>query len=224
MTPLSRETLQSQTYLKLRDALMRGRFIPGDVVSLRTVAVELGISPMPVRDAVRHLIAEKALEVRSNRTVAVPVLSQAKLAEVRELRILLEGLVAERATALLDNSAIVEMKGLNVDMEAALRRGDSKRYLLKNQAFHFRLYNGSSMQTTVDMIANLWLQIGPSFNFLFSEKQSEKNSPLGDDDLTHWHNLIIEGLEKRDAAAVRDAVEQDIGKGMTFLLEQSTAQ
>ena len=83
MSPVERETFQKQSYRKLREALMKGRFMPGDTVSLRGLARELGTSPMPIREAVRHLVAEKALEFRENRTFSVPVMTRAPRSERR---------------------------------------------------------------------------------------------------------------------------------------------
>lgn len=90
MKPVDRESLQQQSYQALREALMKGRFMPGDTVSLRNLAQELGTSPMPVREAVQHLIAEGALVLRPNRTYAVPEMTREILAELKKLRVLLE--------------------------------------------------------------------------------------------------------------------------------------
>src|ERR1700723_2092676 len=120
MSPVERETFQKQSYRKLRDALMKGRFLPGDVVSLRGLARELGTSPMPIREAVRHLVAEKALELRENRTFSVPVMTRTKLNELRKLRIILEGSVAEEAGNNISETDLVELHGLQDEMKSAL--------------------------------------------------------------------------------------------------------
>ena len=52
---------QERVYRELREAIVTGRFVPGRPVTLRGVAVELGVSPMPVREALRQLVAERAL-------------------------------------------------------------------------------------------------------------------------------------------------------------------
>lgn len=222
MSPVERETFQRQSYRKLRDALMKGRFMPGDTVSLRGLARELGTSPMPIREAVRHLVAEKALELKQNRTFSVPVMTRAKLDELRKLRIILEGSVAEEAGKNIGEADLIEMHGLQDEMKSAILRGDSKRYLTKNQDFHFLLYKSAAMNFAVDIIETLWLQIGPSFNFLLLGEQSGKRSSSVDTSfLTSHHDALLKALERRHPVAVRHALEQDINEGMDFLTQQT---
>ena len=70
---------------------MAGAFEPGSELTLRSVAGALGTSFMPVRDAMRRLVAERALEMRPSRTIAIPVLSGDEFLELRRIRLLLEG-------------------------------------------------------------------------------------------------------------------------------------
>jgi Bacterial regulatory proteins, gntR family len=61
LPPVARYTLQEQAYLRLREALMSGHFVPGQAITLRAAPEALGTSPMPVRDALRRLEIEHAL-------------------------------------------------------------------------------------------------------------------------------------------------------------------
>ncbi|MEQ1808127.1 MAG: GntR family transcriptional regulator, partial [Burkholderiaceae bacterium] len=75
-------TLGAQVLAQLRTQLITGAFAPGDKLSLRTLALQLGVSMQPVRDAVARLVAERALEVTPKRSVQVPLMS---LPQFREL-------------------------------------------------------------------------------------------------------------------------------------------
>ena len=81
LPPVARYTLQEQAYLRLREALMSGHFVPGQAITLRAAAEALGTSPMPVRDALRRLEIEHALVPRSNRILGVPEMTYASLTE-----------------------------------------------------------------------------------------------------------------------------------------------
>src|SRR5258708_10506086 len=61
-------SLRSQVYDSLLDALTAGRFTPGQKLSFRFIAGTLGVSLTPVREAIRRLVAEGALEMRPNRS------------------------------------------------------------------------------------------------------------------------------------------------------------
>src|SRR5512132_4043435 len=68
----SKGSVQDRVFAELRRWLMVGRFLPGETITLRNLATELEVSPMPVRAALRHLIAEGGLEMLPNRSVRVP--------------------------------------------------------------------------------------------------------------------------------------------------------
>lgn len=223
MKPVDRESLQRQSYQALREALMKGRFMPGDTVSLRNLASELGTSPMPVREAVQHLIAEGALVLRPNRTYAVPEMTRGILAELQHLRVLLEGEAAEAAGLRIEAAALSSLYELQGQMKAALALGDSKRYLIKNQDFHFTLYRSSGMDIAVNIIENLWLRIGPSFNLLTRGKRAEERNLTQVSALTDNHDAALAAIIARDPAALRQAIVQDIIQGMEYIIESTPA-
>src|SRR5262245_23351728 len=79
-------SVQDRVYAELRRWLMVGRFLPGESITLRNLAAELGVSPMPVRAALRHLIAEGGFEMLPNRAVRVPHMTRERLLELLALR------------------------------------------------------------------------------------------------------------------------------------------
>src|SRR5277367_6911915 len=76
--PLDRQTLGERAYAQLADLLISGRLAPGEKLSLRASADVLGVSIMPVREAVSRLVADRALGVAPNRAVRVPLMSAAQ--------------------------------------------------------------------------------------------------------------------------------------------------
>src|SRR5580704_5437217 len=95
--PVERETLNDRVYRELKNSIMAGSFKPGSELTLRSVADALGTSLMPVRDAMRRLVSERALEVLPSRKIALPVLTVDKFLELRRIRLLLEGEAAALA-------------------------------------------------------------------------------------------------------------------------------
>ena len=81
--PLERQTLGDQVYAHVRKLLMSGRLAPGDKLSLRSVADVMGVSMMPVREAVSRLVADRALEVTPNRAVRVPEMKRRQFQDLR---------------------------------------------------------------------------------------------------------------------------------------------
>ena len=195
--------------------------MPGDVVTLRGVAEELGTSLTPVREALRRLLAEQALEVVERRKVRVPLANREKLEELRRVRVLLEGMLTEQASDRMDRGTLIKLEELTADMELALSRADAKKYLARNQAFHFEIYRASQSPIALRIVENLWLRIGPIFNLLLlngtlphlAETQVGRREFLSE-----HHQAIVQALREKRHTNARKAMEADISAGMRFLI------
>lgn len=106
---VSRDTLQDQVYRQIREALMSGRFQPGQKLTIRGLAEALGSSPMPVREALQRLSAENAFEVTETSRLRVRLMTVERLREIRDARVALEGLLAEKAVLLLQKADLDEI-------------------------------------------------------------------------------------------------------------------
>jgi DNA-binding GntR family transcriptional regulator len=203
MPKLQRNTLNEEVYQQLKHALMTGRIAPGSTMTIRSLAKSFGISPMPVREALRRLVAEHVLVLLPNRSVSLPIITRERFREITRIRTSLEGLAAEEATPLVTSDVVRRMARLNDEMEMP---GQTKRpeYLVKNREFHFCLYQSSRLPTLVKIIEALWLQIGP----LLTIQQEEFAS--GGVIVQTQHRRLLKALKKGDAVEARDAVVNDI--------------
>lgn len=213
VTPLSAGPLHEQVYCEIRRALMAGAFQPGQVITIRGLAAILGTSPMPVREALRRLTAERALDVGPNRGHIVPALTRAKYAEICRVRIALESLAAELAVPNITDSEIDRLAGLCEAVTRAVDAPDPKTYLAKNQEFHFAVYRAAGSDLLLDMISGLWLQVGPTLNYVFRDLGFALRA-------AGTNNPIVEALRARDGAAAREAVARDISHAVEYLVRQ----
>jgi DNA-binding GntR family transcriptional regulator len=203
-TPAPR-TQQERVYNLLREAILSGQFEPGRSVTLRGVAEMLGVSPMPVREALRRLTAERALELLANRRIAVPVMTLAKLEEICDARVALETAAAERALAGVDAAAIARLRELDQRVNEAIAARDVQGYITGNYRFHFSLYGYGDSQVTMPLIDSLWLQTAPFMRLVL-----ERN---GLTDLPDRHVEALDALERGSASGLRRAIELDIQEG-----------
>lgn len=205
----SRTTVQEAVYLQLRQALMAGSFDPGQTLTIASLADAFGTSNMPVREALRRLAAENALEVSMNGSARVPQVSVARLDDLARARIAVEGLAAELAAPRLSRTEIAELEHLT-DEQRAIGSSTSEVYPLmaKNQAFHFTIYRASGSEVLIQLIETLWLRFGPYMRLLSScvgpRIHSGELTPFG------AHVEIIHALKAGDAAGVRGGIEEDI--------------
>ncbi|MBV7564076.1 GntR family transcriptional regulator [Pseudomonas sp. sia0905] len=202
---LSHTYLGSGVYALLREALITGRFQPNDRLRIRDLAEQLGTSVTPVRDAILQLAKEKALILKTPRDIRVPVLSQAQYAEIRSIRLALEGLAAETAAAKVKPEQLQMLERNIRDNLEAVHSGDLIAALKLNQAFHFALAEIADMPLLRDVLDSLWMRTGPLIALAygdFNERMAIEH---------HWE--VFHALQKGDGAAARQAICTDILDG-----------
>jgi DNA-binding GntR family transcriptional regulator len=200
--------VHDRVYDSIRQALITGRIAPGKGVSLRTLAAELGVSPMPVRDAVRRLVAERALAINpANKRLSVPSLTADRLEQLSLARLWVEPELAARAATQVDAGLVRQLQTIDAEVDEALRLGDVDRYMTANHAFHFALYERAGAEVLLAMAGGLWLQIGPFMRVVFGR--------VGADGLVaDRHAEAIEALKAKDAEGARRAIAADLSEGM----------
>jgi len=200
---LQRNTLNDEVYQQLKQAIMAGRLEPGVRMTIRSLAAAFGISLMPVREALRRLVAEQVLEMLPNRSVALPVITRDRFHEITQIRISLESLAAEEAASRVTEADIAALDSLNSAMERPSAT-QSPGYLENNREFHFYLYRKSGLPILVSLIESLWLQIGPLLTIQQAAVAKTPTAPQ-----IH-HRILLKALRKRDGKAAGRAIGADI--------------
>lgn len=197
-----RGRIQGQVFERLRNGLMIGAFMPGQVLSLRKLAASFGTSAMPVREALTRLIVANALEGTESGSARVPKLTAARLHELFEIRERLEGMAAEGAARKSSPTAIAALERVNKDLLQAIAKRDLLGCLSLNQRFHFTLYGMAEYELLMPLIESLWLQFGPTIylSLLMPDMPWDASE----------HAAMLEGLRARDPAMVRRSVITDI--------------
>lgn len=205
----SRGATRGHVDAAVRSGLITGRFIPGKAVTLRGLAAELGVSPMPVREVLQRLAAENALEVKANGRIQVPDMTPARFDEVLKARLLLEPEVSELAMPHLTAKDARTLKQIDDDIDACLNSGDAESYMRLNHAFHFHIYRGSGSKVLLPLVDSLWLQFAPFMRTVYGR--------VGTANLQDRHKEAIRAIESRNAEALRTAIASDISEGMGIL-------
>ncbi len=187
---------------------MTGQILPGRALTIRELAKILDVSPMPVREALRQLAAENALEIQGNRRVMVPKMTAMKFNELCEARIHLESHTAARALPYIDSERLQQLIILDKDIDAAQDSGDLEQITVRNQRFHRAMYTANPHQVTLPLIESLWLQLGPFMRLA--------NSYLEEHYTIDRHNEALRAIEKKDALALQLAISADIREGFAF--------
>jgi len=201
-------TITQWVYQTLRNAVMYGEILPGRILTIRELAAILDVSPMPVREALRQLAAENALEIQGNRRVMVPKMTAMKFNELCEARIAIESHAAARALPYIDNERLQQLRALDSQIDQAQEEDNLGQISILNQSFHRALYTANPHQVTLPLIESLWLQLGPFMRMATSELEEHY--------LVDRHNEAMSAIEKKDAYALQVAIAADIREGIAF--------
>jgi DNA-binding GntR family transcriptional regulator len=204
-----RPQLNRWVYEQLRDALVTGRFVPGRAVTLRGVATEFGVSLMPVREALRQLVAERALVMYDNRRIGVPEMSPAHLDELCRARMLVEPELAVRALPECDAAMVEKLRRLDREVDLALEHGKAERYMRCNYEFHLTLYRAAPSEVLLPIAESLWLQVGPFLRMIVGR--------LGTASFVDRHQAALSAIVAGDGPALREAIAADIGDGLAAM-------
>lgn len=200
-------SLQERVYQSLRIALLKGQFQPGDTVSIRKLADALGTSAMPVREAVKRLMAEKALIQLPNRQIRIAPFDAQLYEETVRIRMKMEGFAAERA-ARGGNSELVErLTALDNAMMEAIDQGEIETALARNHTFHFEIYRSAGYSQLVEILENLWVRTGP---FLATIRQKPPLAKRFFHSGHRFHLRAITAIANRDAKVAGGAIALDI--------------
>jgi DNA-binding GntR family transcriptional regulator len=212
---LDRATLGDRVYRELRELLMAGKLMPGEKLSLRPVAASLGVSMMPVREAVARLVAEEALVVSPNRSIRVPLMSRRRFRELKAIRLVIEGYAAEQAALLrsVEDLAAIRRHDAGFRRAVTAPKPDPAAALGANMSLHFAVYRAAASPSLTQIIEGLWLKVGPVINY--DLRASTDRLAAGAAEVLHAQ--LLAAIEARDAAGARAAVTADISSSADYI-------
>ncbi|MCD6679137.1 MAG: GntR family transcriptional regulator [Burkholderiaceae bacterium] len=209
--PLEREMLWDQVYVRLRGALLAGKYEPGARMVLRELADSLGTSITPVRDAVARLIAGGVLELGPRNTAIVPEVSSESFRHLTIVRIELEGRAAREAALRPDVASVARLEAQLAKMRSLIGHGDLDAYLDVHRQFHSGIYEMARMPILQQMIEGVWLRCGPVLSFVIPDYVRLLKG-------TDHHLRVLEALAKGNADVAEAEIVADIQEAGEYVL------
>jgi DNA-binding GntR family transcriptional regulator len=203
---LTRLPAHELIHRQLRDLVLFGDLAPGQAVTIQGLSERLGAGMTPVREAIRRLIAEGALEFQGNRRVSVPLLTADNISELIYARQWLDPYLTLRATERASLEDLDWLADLDDELDRAISRGDLRAYLELNYRFHKRIYDIAQAPILADVADGLWLRFGPSLRVVCGR--------MGTQNLPDKHKDMLAAMHARDAEAAARAIREDVIQGM----------
>ena len=133
-------------YRAIREWILQGQLVAGQSLPEAELAVRIGVSRTPVREAIGRLSAEGLVVMERYRKHVVAEFDEFDRIEIMELKALIEGRAAARAATRLDEAQIARLRGLSDHMESAVRElGDAAQPIFDelNREFHSLIWRAA---------------------------------------------------------------------------------
>jgi DNA-binding GntR family transcriptional regulator len=138
---------------QIRNGILNGDFPLGSRLDQQVLADELGVSTIPVREALRHLEALGLVRIHPRRGAFVAELSTVELDEITRIRVPLEELAARMAATRLTETQHVLLEDLIAQMSDATTPGSWNDL---NREWHLLLYSAAESPLLLELITMLW--------------------------------------------------------------------
>ena len=190
-------TKTQMAYRMIRSKIMSGAFKPGEHLNISELAVQAGMSIIPVREAINQLQIEGLIELDAYRGIRVVSYTEAELREVYLIRAELEGLAGRLAA---ENSSEADIIKLQKILD------DPKKSATKiNTEFHKYIYLKANSERLYTMIMNLWdtwylVSKGLALQHVEGQKERSKQE----------HSEILEAIKNHDGILTDELIHKHI--------------
>lgn len=205
-------TMQEIVYSTIKERILKGEYSPGQRLITNDLATELGVSRMPIREALQRLEAATGLvSLIPHKGAVVNVISEDDIVEVFHIRVVLEGLAARLACANMDAAQLDQLAHINQKVIEAEHKIDAERFLDLNREFHALMWKAANSPRLVGMLRSLY-DASRSYRYI------SVMLPGRFEEIVQEHEDIIAALRKGDADAVEKTVNKHYQQTLDWLM------
>jgi DNA-binding GntR family transcriptional regulator len=201
-------------YRELQRDIVSGQILPGHRLFIENISRRMGVSAIPVREALAMLEAGGFVHSDKKRGYLVNELSESNLREILKLRLLLECAAAEQAALHRPEEAVVRLEECHRRYIIARTANDFEALLRTNKDFHHAIYDGANMPILKSHIDQVWDRVSPYYHIMF--RQVEKPNPVVG---IHYHQRMIDAIRKKNPKEVRRWIKADLTDSTRFVIE-----
>ena len=221
ITALERtDSLAERAYRVLREQIATGRLAPGEQVTERGLAMQLGVSPTPVREALRRLEQQRLVERVNARRLRIAAQSEESLRELMHTEVVLRAAAARFATAKIGEDVLAEMTELVDRLERDPEHGDPEQQLTLARRFDELLLAAADNDVVSGLIESVSV-----FGWALRVKavRAMHDSPEFGLGRIRDHRDILAALRARDADRVERLMRTHLASSIDYLLTQAAA-
>lgn len=215
MLSMKPRTLVDQSADLIIDAASEGVFLPGDRLVEADIARQLGISRVPVREALRLLESQGVVISIPYRGMRLMPVTNSTAISITAVRAALEAMAIRDCIAHADDAALAEIRAASAAFRSALVESD-EGYRRADRAFHRALCEATGNATLVTAWSAIARQVAVLWSLVHHEGSGDR--------LADQHDAIVDAIEARDTAAALARLEEHLGAVTAIDFERALEQ
>ncbi|QMU80318.1 GntR family transcriptional regulator [Streptacidiphilus sp. PB12-B1b] len=193
-------TAEAVALVELRDAIVRGDLPPGSQIRQSAAAEQLGLSVIPVREALKTLASEGMVVYQAQRGYTVAQLHPESVDGIFRVRELLEAEAETAAAARLRPEDLAAMRAALEEQCAATEAGDAHAGITANRRFHFALLDRCDNEWLLRFVRQLWDALEPH-RALAYRRTAAGGDRARAEEILREHGAIVDAFEAGEAAS-----------------------
>jgi DNA-binding GntR family transcriptional regulator len=210
---IERRSLKEEVLSRVKEFIMKGRYVPGQRIVIDTLAKELGVSVTPVREALHHLAAEGLVSVEPRKGFTVKKWEPKEIEDLLYLRMYLEKLATRLFIERASERDIEELSMIVKQMDSAVQSSDLEALTMFNSQFHNKIVQGSGNEELHKIMESLSAKLHRVRILSLSYPGRMEQSCIE-------HKVIFDAIKERNVISAEKAVEEHIKNVMTTLLKR----
>ena len=210
-----RQKSTDRVYAALRRKVIDSELAPGSQILEQELAIALGVSRTPLREALVRLENEGLVEIIPRHGVRIIPMSVADMKEIYQVLVSLESTAAAALASQPPSKAALDALEAFYDrMEAHLNAGDVTAWALEDERFHLEIVQLAGNRRLREIVSNCWDQAHRAR--MFTLRMQTHPQPLQS---MKEHRQIISALRKHDAAKAESLLRSHRERGLARQIE-----
>jgi DNA-binding GntR family transcriptional regulator len=210
-------TMEGVAAAELRAAIVRGDLVPGEKILQEATAEELGVSLIPLREALKTLASEGVVTYQPQRGYFVTELPIERIHELHLARSLLEAEVERLAVPKLDDGPLEIMRAQVRVQRRAVAERDAVEMITANRTFHFTIFQQCENSWLIRFVAQLWDALDPYRVLSYRRMWLQPDDELLPEEILAEHDRILEALESGDRDSALLLLREHRERSQAFL-------
>ena len=217
MFTVESRTISDQVQARLRELILSNQLLPGTRIDQTELARQMGVSIIPLREAIARLQTSGLVRIIPRRGAFVEPISADELTDIYFVREVLEEQSGRLAANRLTDDDVTQLTELVAHMERATAIQHYDDLFELNRAFHFTIYRAAHRPQLLALIQQLWDK-SDRYRRLYTYLPERADTALAE------HKAILTACQRRNVDALGTALRVNVRQTTTGLLERMTQQ